>query len=247
MIKAIDDNGRLQAVSPSQISTFKSCQRKWYYEKVLKIPKKPMARGALQGQHSHKILEDFLLTGKDLRTPLELSGQPLLAPYLDTAPFNGGLARVEASLIDPTLTTELGIVFQGRIDLLVPREKEVIVIDHKFKKDVVMWGVSDEELRDDPQAIIYGAWAFSAFTEATEYEFQHHSYQTQRFYVARQTVARFTRDELFAKFNVIKNLVDFDMVNCANSMGVENTSVNTKFCSAYGGCDYANICSKSVL
>ncbi len=58
MIEPVEKNW--QYSSPSQITTFRRCQRKWWLEKIAKIPV-PVKPAAALGRGLHGELEDYLL------------------------------------------------------------------------------------------------------------------------------------------------------------------------------------------
>jgi len=239
--------GRLVNVSATQIQLFKRCPLAWYYKKVEKRPGKPVGKGALLGGECHKRREHYLLTGEDVQGEIERAGNPLLQPWLWAAPFNGGPGIVEGEVTG--LKTADGVDVGGYYDFAVPEfEFRSWVFDWKFKKSIVKWGATVEELAGDEQAIIYGAFAVLAWGTA-KVNFAHHTHQTQGPRLAVSTGVRFNRDEVLDKFAVLAGFVDSDMAAIAKlPEGVANdVPFKTSGCSAFGGCDYAAVCPRSPM
>lgn len=277
--KTLHPDGTLRAVSPSQIITFKRCGLRWHFDKKGRLAKKPMGKGAAIGDAAHGRTEIFLKTGQDVRGPLELIGAEMLEPYLWAMPFNGGPAIVEGALTDPRLQTPGGVLITGYLDLYVPGEESLdnpcetswslpTIIDHKFKKDLDKWGydtetVQDperalrdrEKLADDPQTIVYGAWALAKQPEAPGVIMRHHQVQTEglggRF--GRPAQVRLTRDDLLRRWGALAEIIDGPMSAAARVPAAlpgetpEGVPYNDLACSDFGGCDFARTCRHSPM
>jgi len=272
--KTLNPDGTLRAVSPSQIITFKRCGLRWHFDKKGRLAKKAMGKGAAIGDKAHKNIEVFLKTGQDVRGALELVGSKMLEPYLWAAPFNGGPGVVEGALLNPRLTTPGGVLITGYFDFYIPEHgtrdggtEWPIIVDHKFKKDLIKWGyyintpladedrwtADTEKLKDDPQTIIYGGWALVREPEVTGVVVRHHQHQTEgeggRFSLPAEV--RLTRDDLLRRWGALAEVVDGPMCDSAKVPAAapgetpDGVPYNTMACGDFGGCDFARTCKHS--
>ena len=286
--KTLNPDGTLRAVSPSQAITFKRCGLRWHFEKKGKLQKKPMGKGAGIGEAAHDRLKTFLRTGQDVRGTLELVGAKMLEPYLWAAPFTlpghpAGPAQVEDPLLNPRLSTPGGILITGYFDMYIPglhgRETGFewpVIIDHKFKKDLIKWGYyigedaarllpaaqadwrsdkDEEKLKEDPQTLTYGAWALLRQPEADGVIVRQHQHQTEgeggRFQLPAEV--RLTRDDLLRRWGALAAVIDGPMVAASKVPAAmpgatpEGVPYNVEACSDFGGCDFARTCKHSPM
>lgn len=244
--KSSIEKGRLVRVSVSQIKSFNDCDLKWWLDKRAKLPRKPPSKGQITGDQCHKRIEHFLLTGDDVRGPLERSGASMLEPYVRFAPFNGGPLTVEAELTKPTIFTPGGVEFVGYSDLILPpgyMHAGPVIVDHKFKKDLEAYAEREHELREDVQAIVYAAWCLERWPDAKSVLFAHHNHQTQGPRLAYPVQVELDRDFVLDRFVSICSLVDGPMQTAASRI----TSEEVRFahegtCSKFGGCDFLTSC-----
>lgn len=251
----LNPDGTLRAVSPSQVETFLSCNLKWFFAKKEKLPTKPSGKGAKLGDECHGRIEKFWNTGRDVRGPLELMGAEMLAPYLPHAPFNKGAGVAEAKLLEPRLVTHGGILITGYEDLHIPPhagDSWPTIIDHKFKKDLDKWAPDAEELKQDTQAIIYGAHALAKYPNAGGYVFRHHNHQTEgdggRYPLPVEI--RVPRAEGWDRWLKLAAIIDGPMTEAARQAVVGNgqtprVAFNIGACKNFGGCDFEKVCKHS--
>ena len=57
-------SNKLEHVSASQITTFRDCPRKWYFDKIVKVPRVSTAATEL-GSAVHEELEHYLKEGRN--------------------------------------------------------------------------------------------------------------------------------------------------------------------------------------
>jgi CRISPR/Cas system-associated exonuclease Cas4 (RecB family) len=139
--------------SPSQISTFRECRRKWYYSSVLRLPRDVSASAEL-GSAIHAVLEDFL-QGVELTYP---TGQieKLLKPVL-ADPFYQDL--VGKCAVEDTANSKFhAYEMNGRVDVhwQDPADPDHwFIMDHKTSKDPGKWGKTVAEAETDPQTVCY--------------------------------------------------------------------------------------------
>lgn len=264
----LNDDGTLRCVSPSQHKTHKRCKRAWFYDKVMKLPRKKKSKGAQLGTECHGRMEKFLKTGADIRGPLERFGDEMIRPYLDRAPFNGGDMLVEAPLLDPQLVTPGGIRISGFSDVTLPpifesdgsaedidsQDRRMIVrpvvIDHKFKKKLKQYADTAEQLAaGDPQAIIYPTWALTKWPEATSCEFRHHNHQTESARLNLPVSITDSREVVFEKWRKLGKYIDTEMAATALKKTPDDVEAagdtDPSACRAFGGCDFLSVCSSS--
>lgn len=239
--------------SPSQISNHQLCPLKWWFDKVRKLPRKPPNKGMKLGTEAHGQIEHFLYTGEDVRGNAAAAGHKLLEPYLARAPFNGGDLLIEASIAG-TMRTPGGVDFIGYVDLAVPPTADAFaeVIDHKFRKDLVKYGATADELHSDPQSVIYSAWAAETFglTGRTPITFAHHQHEHTGGRARLERVASRVPIELSAaeareRFDELAEYVDREIAPLAKVDEVLDVPFDTGACGAFGGCDYAATCPRS--
>lgn len=235
-------DGKLVRVSASQLTTFKECNLKWYFEKIEKHPRGPTGKGAALGGKLHKEIEDYLLTGVDNRTLIAKKGDSMLEPYIQYMPFKGGLALIEGTIDDPPLVLGDGVSVSGYFDIFIPTPIPVI-IDHKFKKNLKAYATKPKELRTDVQATLYGMWA-SNKTGSEQVEFRHHNHQTQGKIITEPVSVILTRDELVQNFSGLNAQVE-QMSACAQDKKL--AAPNTASCWNFGGCHFASICPYSPV
>jgi hypothetical protein len=240
------ENGRLVRVSVSQIRSFLDCELKWWLDKRAKLERKPPSKGQVMGDQAHKRIEHYLLTGEDVRGPLERAGAAMLEPFVAHAPFNGGALMVEAALSDPTIYTPGGVEIVGYADLILPPgylHPGPVVIDHKFKKDLEAYAEKPEQLREDEQAIVYSEWCFRRWPGTKSVLFAHHNHQTQGPRVAYPVQVVLEREYVLDRFEKICSLIDGPMTRTAASVSSEDVRfAREETCSKFGGCDFLLSC-----
>lgn len=245
-------DGTLRCVSPSQYKNHKRCNRLWYYDKVLKRPRKKKGKGAKLGTECHGRMEKFLKTGVDIRGQLERHGHEMIEPYLARAPFHDGDMLVEAPLLEPQIVTPGGILISGFSDVTLPPDDVplVQVLDHKFKKKLAQYADTYEDLDNgDPQAVIYSVWALLRWPEAVAARFAHHNHQTEGARLNLPVSIADERATVFAKWAKLGKYIDEDMARTAVIKDVIDVpaagDTNSQACKAFGGCDYMAECPSS--
>lgn len=236
---------RIPYVSASQIITFKRCQRKWYLDKIAKIPVVRGGAGAALGTKHHGEIEKYLLTGVDVRTGAALAGREVLDSYREWFPGETDAMEIELALENPDLRTQNGILFNGRIDVLIRgthRGGVPLIIDHKFKANLALYGSTETALKDDVQAIVYSRWALEREPDSKCVDFAHHQYQTKKEKIAEEVKVRLTRDDILRSFGTIERLVDVDMLTCSHIESASETHYNLDACNDYGGCEFKKVC-----
>lgn len=255
--------------SPSAIEEFSLCPRKWAWKRIGKLSPPPGA-GAALGTDLHAQAETYLAGGTiDYTRP---SG-PILAQGLGLLPqpLTPGL-QIEGEFWVRHQPT--GIVFMGKKDVQIPgiyREGAYtipgyeddagipLVLDHKTSKNIHRYSKSPEDLRSDPQGVIYGA-ALMAEESADVVDLAWVYYQTQGTPKTKRTHLRLVDDSGFRdQWARILGVAE-KVVECARrdkrptgatpaEIGDETSAYivsrylpNTDACQAFGGCPYLARC-----
>jgi len=141
-------------ISPSQINTWRTCPRRWWYDRNRERVQHP---AAAEGERVHGVLENWLQYGTppDLDQPQGRTAVAGLA--LIPQPY---VAEVER----PFALEYEGVTYSGRIDFsygYVPGAS-VTIGDHKTTSNLAR-AKTPEELETDPQRVIYSYWATQAY------------------------------------------------------------------------------------
>lgn len=148
---------KVEHVSPSQITTFRRCQREWGF-KYIEGKETPDTPGTLLGKKVHKVLELWLRDGKP--------------PDLNTE--EGEIAKVGLQHYPAPKTRDMkvehemhfvfdGIEYFGFIDLHYLQTKtQLVVTDHKSTVSFD-YMKTEEQLLTDPQSVLYSAWGTIAY------------------------------------------------------------------------------------
>lgn len=230
-------------VSPSQVSVFSDCQRKWGWQ-YLNGLRPPQAASAQVGERVHKILEDWLQHGvaPDPEETL-LLGEKVYHP--------GKIAESGLHLLPtpgPHLTIEQAFkhgIWTGRIDLAYMADVPVIS-DHKTSTDPKAWGKSEEDLRSDVQALVYASAALAA-TGAQEVDLIWNYFQTRPPFKPRQSKVRLNVLEVaeaMEPWEALGQEVETFRAKKGQITALD-MSPNPHACQKFGGCAFKNNCNLS--
>ncbi len=129
--------------SPSQIKRYRECESAWFLESVHGFPRRETAATA-NGKAMHAELEAYLVEGKP---PGALASTGLA--FLPTPPVARDLVEAPFAILAPRLAPVV-----AKIDLIDP-DRFATLVDHKSTSSISKYAKSEDELRADPQAIIY--------------------------------------------------------------------------------------------
>lgn len=224
------------STSPSQISTFRDCARKWYRESVLG-ERPPSSPAAERGTRVHEQIEQWLMNGI---APTDGTARAMLRHL----PPGGSVSpdHVEQSF-DITPPGWVARV-RGRIDLIDPTTNQII--DHKTTA-TLDYAKSEQDLATDTQAIIYSAVALSGalgveFGEPLRFAL---SYGTTRGAVKTALVSRtFTRAQLSEPLARIGEEVA-QQRDTAGALQWSEVEPNYQSCDKYGGCFFRDDCTQA--
>lgn len=255
MVDAVTEPLLLLHVSASQVKTKRRCERKWYWEKIRGF-RSPSSRAAELGKHIHSLLEHYLETGNvptHLFDPTYPEGWRVALPGLENIPRPPIPKRqIERALY---LTCFAKPVY-GFVDLLVgPLE----VDDHKTTSDF-RYQRSPEELRHDPQAIIYGSCATAlwsqepdrtyldepattvAFPNYSPVTFRHVYYRTRGAPRSAVTSVDLTADDLSRGLDALGVTID-EMVALSLEDSAKAAEPNLSACGDFRGCPHLARCN----
>jgi CRISPR/Cas system-associated exonuclease Cas4 (RecB family) len=230
-------SGVLTKVSPSQVTTYSRCARKWWLEKVAGLPS-PQTTNQAEGERIHSQIEGYYLEGRvpehpSVRRLLEHPDVPARSPDLLIEHPNDFELKLIAA----------GVRMRGRIDLVVPpaAARIVRIIDWKSASDF-KWNKTAEELAFNTQLVVYAAWALAAFPDAAFVQLAHG-------YVLKTGVgADFVETEPLDRTHVAQTYAGIEgtvakMKVDALATDAEAVPGNPAACGDYRGCPYREVCS----
>lgn len=238
------DDPEEKAISPSQIATFRECERKWAYDKIDRLPRKPNKYAQI-GTDTHKELERWLELGKPPRAKT-LAGRIALAG-LHALP-EPGIAVTEYYV----RFRYKGVLYHGYVDGFWEHINRPVLFvhDHKTTGDF-RWAKTAEELLVDPQMAIYSFGLLLVYPkhEAVVGRWQYHLRRptpTKSGYKHRTRLVELkqTRAQIEQHMEGIHE-TGLRIVQ-ARSEPASARPKNFTHCKAYGGCDYIETCHRGV-
>lgn len=242
-------------VSPSQLDTFLSCQRKWAFEKIDGI-RGPQNHSAAAGDRAHKVLEDWLQFGKPTyeattfkvmnwkkREEVSYDIASIVTPAVPFLPAPGPHNKVEGSFSFD--------LFRGRLDLEGIGEVQghhiPIVYDHKTTGDF-KWAKTPETLSTDPQAMLYAKKALTENPDAPGVILQWTYMKTTRPYGAKPVRLMVYREHVETMYQHFRQIAEYmiwarEQKNENLAITAHSFPVNRGTCEAYGGCPHVRYCT----
>jgi len=228
-------------VSASQIANFRDCPRKWWFDKVAKVPR-PEHAAAKLGTEIHADLERYYREGTPPTLREALALIPLLPPKTnDLTP--------EAAL-DFLLFPDLGVRVKGYIDLL--DLKAGWIWDYKSTSSIDRYAKTKEDLYKDPQALIYGLGVRLEQKEqglpevSTEVDLSWMYVQTKS---SRTAMPKTKPVHIRQTLTILEDGLDdlrktvVEMIPAEKEADQDQVPVNLGACWKYGGCPYRDQCS----
>ena len=224
---------KFEHASASQIRLYRRCPRKWYYNKIEGLPT-PTSKAAELGKKIHAELENYLKFGIVPKSAIAKAGIDFLPDP------NVELGLMVEEKID-LITDDLPVPIIGFADLIEDISGEIRITDHKTTSSFRNCK-SPEELRTDPQAIIYGAFCFEQFDPPSgTLEFRHVYYNTKS-PSSRQSFVRLTDREVAHGLQDLTETVK-EMKRDSDCSTAE-VRANPEACSDWGGCPFKSRCAK---
>lgn len=231
--------------SPSQVSTYELCARKWAWRNIDGIEAPPNKYAAF-GLKTHSYLEKWLKKrvppggGKEAQLA-QLMLAHLPPPHL-----------VDPQNVEFETAIKIGDVnFAIVIDLFMPDLEVPTVYDHKTTKDF-KWALRAEALTgepkammDDVQATMYSAWAFVK-TGASQVDVQWtygKSEGAPDVHPVKRTFLRHDVEERLKKS--IRSAQEMRVIQESGCTAIE-VPYDATGCEAFGGCPYQSLCNLSA-
>jgi len=233
-------DGRQIRISPTSLSTWRGCARRWWYEYVAGL-RPPSGPAAELGTAVHAAIETYLLGGEwpaGRAAGIARAGVRRLEDL--RRQVAAGRAVVEASTPDGLTIGPLPL--RGRIDYYCADPGDAVphVVDFKTSADIRR-RLAEVELSTDPQAAIY-AWAMAPGAPVVRVE--HLVLATRGTAEAVPVEATLTR-------TAIEEIVGHAaedagrMARAAAEADAEAVAPTLTACTRYGGCPHASRCSAS--
>jgi RecB family exonuclease len=247
-----------KSISASQLSRFSECRRAWWFQYIMGLPTKQKPSAAL-GEAVHTVLERYLDDGVLPDTSTQ-AGR-IAAPGLQYLPKPGtvftevsmsGKGRGNASIDEDSVPVPggmprlivAGMPVNGFIDVLDLSGDRPVVLDHKTTSDL-KWAKTENDLREDPQMILYGSYALDVFStmglQVETVETGHIVYLTKGAPAARKTTVTLTRAHLASERKKLASTVE-EMKTTAQARTPASVEGEASVCDKYGGCDFRDKC-----
>jgi hypothetical protein len=221
------------------MATFDDCNLKWWLGKVGGF-KLPPHTSALTGREVHTLLERYMLTGApvDMTTKAGRVANQIL-PFLPIPPVPP--AWVEQEVYVP----RQGFGYYGKSDLLTVWVDPMVVVkvyDHKTSSNPKRYGITAEQMPNDPQALVYGAYGLNRFgVSEVSLQWTYGNTSNDGKGNGKPIVGKLTADQ------IERGLQEKDKTarRMLQMMHIPEAEVpaNTSACNKYGGCPYrASIC-----
>lgn len=233
--------GELQHVSASQITGFKLCNRRWWFEKVAKVPV-PSTPALELGGDIHRQIEEWY---ESRTTPTHASAALLVASGLIPEPGPGIL--IEHPRDYGLAIYSANVPIRGRIDLFnktkLESEGRIEVWDWKSKADF-RYAKTPDELGRDVQMMIYAKYAF-AWHKPQDVVFVHGNIKTGKgtgYKIVRAEPVTFDVVEEYGR-HVVEPIVR-EMKVCATAPSFEEAPPNFNSCYAFNKpCPFLEKCT----
>lgn len=232
----------LTAISPSQIETFLSCERKWWLNKILGLPI-PQHPSAALGEHVHKGQETYLETGDEAAVHALAKGTLPILRELRERKLAGSV------FMERSLKRQLrnGLGMAGRIDILDMTERPTLVLDWKTTGNVA-YAKTEEELKSNVQMLTYAYEATVLDIERNGVPKERHGVDVAHVYISTKgTTAPFVRrthiplDDIHAGWRRIQDTSD-RMLATSKLTTPDDVKPNLNACNAFGGCSFRERC-----
>ena len=220
-----------KSTSPSQITTYRCCRRKWWLEKVGGlIP--PPSTAQMRGTEKHTHLENYLLGKAPLTDSVCVAGLPFLPEPKSVKPED---VEHRFTFEHP----ELPVPLRGVIDLIEhPRR----ITDHKTTASFE-YMKSEMELAGDPQAVAYSVYAADKiFGGNGVVRFRLIYYRTRGSAAADEVKVEMdaeTRERGWGALVATSNEMALDAVK----EDPRTVECNSSACADFGGCPHRKLCA----
>lgn len=223
-----------QHASASQVTTFARCERRWHFQSIQRI-QTPSTDAQALGTAIHAELEKYTLEGVP---PTHGSAQLALGHL---PPPRAPNVLAERELESPELFLG-GVRFKGFIDLLDVRDElHPHILDFKTTSDF-RYAKSSEELSNNPQLLIYAAWALECVPEIEMFTLSHLYLKSKGTPAARLVQAKVKGSDVMpALAPVVANVERMKVAALAEK--AEDLTPNWDACHDFGGCPFRDRCN----
>lgn len=219
--------------SPSAISTFQSCHRKWAWSRIGGV-KQSSTRSQELGNKVHSQLENYLKGNSlDFSQP---SGE-IAACGTHLLPEPSPDLEVEKSV----RFTYNGVGFQGRMDLVTRDFGKITIWDHKTTSDFG-YIKNQQVLATDNQAVVYAAWGFQS---AEQVELRWNYFRTRKPHQARSVVLPMVQEQTHAAMEQLTCTARSMELTLDSGQQPLDLPYNPAECEKWGGCPYRHLCNLS--
>lgn len=232
-----------ERTSPSQITTFELCQRRWRFGSIERLPQ-PQSPEAAAGEALHKEMENWELNGVTPTHPSCVAATQL--PEVQAPPGDDSVLIEAKTTVPPLLIS--GVPVNGRVDRLDARDPvHPFVLDWKSKGRQLR-PMTATKLSKDAQLLIYGAWTFELLPEAVDVVLAHG-------YLGREIsspYARIVKTEPLPRSYVVSAVAELAptveaMVHAAEVEDTLKLPANDSACNAFGTrCPFYERCFPTV-
>lgn len=243
-----DVEGR-HVLSPTQISTFLECERKWGWQKIANVHV-PQAPSAALGSRVHALLELYLGQGIMPDFVVDREAAEVASSGLHLLP-----QRIEGMQVERAFrfaSKRTGFVYRGFKDLELPpgavmpglTGERPIVLDHKTTSSIDKYAKTPNDLHFDAQAIIYAIDSMTRF-ERDEVDLAWVYYQTKGARRAHPSFATIEAAHASRVFDEIERVAEQAADALDRKLDVLELAPNPAACNAYGGCPFRHLCNLS--
>jgi len=246
---------KLETISPSQVTSYDLCPRKWFFKKVLGL-EEPTTETLETGSLMHEGIEHYYEDGEirftiepttfELNEKRRAKLKALVQRALKNLPQRGPHVKIEHELFMETFRG--GPKAHGFIDLIDESQVKdgiLTIWDHKSRKDF-RWIKTPVELKKDPQGVIYSYWGLVNY-DVNKVFFKHNNMSSQTEKDPVTTKCEFDFDSAFDAYTTL--LPKFEEMsgiaeNVADSLKVQP---NFSSCNAFNRpCHFYDKCTDRV-
>lgn len=247
-----EESDRGRYYSPTQITTYIECARKWAWKRIAKV-ETPQAASAELGSRTHGVLERYLGQGirPDFVAHRKAAEVACSGLHLLPEPKTKGM-QLEREFRFKSLRT--GFVYGGLKDVELAPGSPVaalgfdgsvpIVLDHKTTKSINKYAKSGDDLLFDAQSTIYAIDSMVRFS-APSADLAWIYYQTEGPRRASPTTVRLESEHAARVLDAIESVASEADSALERGLQPQDLPPNPDACGAYGGCPYRHLCNLS--
>jgi RecB family exonuclease len=229
----------LKRVSASQVETYKTCPRKWYFQSILKIPQ--IETEALKnGTEIHAEIEKYLLTGIIDQSSKWYKLVEMAQPHLPKAPVTTDI-KVEHWIEQPTY--DGGPLWVGKIDMIdLSNSEQINILDNKTCKNFT-YAQKTDTLGLTTQMNAYAHYALfgKEWVTGNTLKLTHLYLQISVDGKAKVVQCEVDKEQVKKVWQESLNVVR-EMSSTAAITNWEEIKPNTNSCSKFGGCQFREKC-----